>query len=137
MTTRRDRMLQEMGITQWTLRRPSALRGEVALSLPEMLRVLAITNQPFSFREPVLLDIMAALQLSESQFYCIAPEQVLMLPQSVDCACWCLGTEVELPGAEIKLYSPPLSELLQDARAKRTFWQQICHHEHYFFIDPD
>ncbi|STI78088.1 DNA polymerase III subunit psi [Escherichia coli] len=31
MTSRRDWQLQQLGITQWSLRRPGALQGEIAL----------------------------------------------------------------------------------------------------------
>lgn len=34
MTSRRDWQLQQLGITQWALRRPTALRGEIAISIP-------------------------------------------------------------------------------------------------------
>ncbi|SUG98018.1 DNA polymerase III subunit psi [Salmonella enterica subsp. enterica] len=34
MTSRRDWQLQQLGITQWALRRPGALQGEIAISLP-------------------------------------------------------------------------------------------------------
>ncbi len=30
MTSRRDWQLQQLGITQWSLRRPGALQGEIA-----------------------------------------------------------------------------------------------------------
>lgn len=33
MTSRRDWQLQQLGITQWSLRRPRALQGEIAISL--------------------------------------------------------------------------------------------------------
>lgn len=32
MTSRRDWQLQQLGITQWSLRRPGALQGEIAIS---------------------------------------------------------------------------------------------------------
>ena len=34
MTSRRDWQLQQLGITQWSLRRPGALQGEIAIALP-------------------------------------------------------------------------------------------------------
>ncbi|MBE8378368.1 DNA polymerase III subunit psi, partial [Leptospira borgpetersenii serovar Hardjo-bovis] len=34
MTSRRDWRLQQLGITQWVLRRPAALLGEIAIVLP-------------------------------------------------------------------------------------------------------
>jgi DNA polymerase-3 subunit psi len=34
MTSRREWQLQQLGITRWSLRRPGALQGEIAISLP-------------------------------------------------------------------------------------------------------
>ncbi len=39
MTSRRDWQLQQLGITQWALRRPTALRGEIAISIPAHVRL--------------------------------------------------------------------------------------------------
>ena len=33
MASRRDLLLQQLGITQWVLRRPTALHGEIAVSV--------------------------------------------------------------------------------------------------------
>ncbi len=35
MTSRRDWQLQQLGITQWSLRRPGALQGEIAIAIPD------------------------------------------------------------------------------------------------------
>ncbi|MGJ7381673.1 DNA polymerase III subunit psi, partial [Morganella morganii] len=36
--TRRDRMLAQMGITQWTLRQPQRLKGELSVQIPASAR---------------------------------------------------------------------------------------------------
>lgn len=38
MTSRRDWQLQQLGITQWSLRRPGALQGEIAIAIPAHAR---------------------------------------------------------------------------------------------------
>ncbi|VTO18296.1 DNA polymerase III psi subunit [Klebsiella variicola] len=44
MTSRRDWQLQQLGITQWSLRRPGALQGEIAISLPEHIRLVMVAE---------------------------------------------------------------------------------------------
>lgn len=44
MASKRDWLLQQLGITQWTLRRPSVLQGEVAVSLPPETRLLVVAQ---------------------------------------------------------------------------------------------
>ena len=46
MTSRRDWQLQQLGITQWSLRRPGALQGEIAISLPEHIRLVMVAETP-------------------------------------------------------------------------------------------
>ncbi|STT01204.1 DNA polymerase III psi subunit [Klebsiella pneumoniae] len=46
MTSRRDWQLQQLGITQWSLRRPGALQGEIAISLPEHIRLVMVGGNP-------------------------------------------------------------------------------------------
>ncbi len=44
MTSRRDWQLQQLGITQWALRRPGALQGEIAISLPAHVRLIVVAG---------------------------------------------------------------------------------------------
>ena len=61
MTSRRDWQLQQLGITQWSLRRPGALQGEIAISLPEHIRLVMVAETPPSLTEPLIGDILRAL----------------------------------------------------------------------------
>lgn len=74
MTSRRDWQLQQLGITQWSLRRPGALQGEIAISLPEHIRLVMVAETPPSLTEPLIGDILRALA--------VTPDQVLQLTWS-------------------------------------------------------
>ncbi|MCX2622778.1 DNA polymerase III subunit psi, partial [Klebsiella pneumoniae] len=67
MTSRRDWQLQQLGITQWSLRRPGALQGEIAISLPEHIRLVMVAETPPSLTEPLIGDILRALVWSSSK----------------------------------------------------------------------
>ncbi len=77
MTSRRDWQLQQLGITQWSLRRPGALQGEIAISLPEHIRLVMVAETPPSLTEPLIGDILRALA--------VTPDQVLQLLQRLSC----------------------------------------------------
>lgn len=64
MTSRRDWQLQQLGITQWSLRRPGALQGEIAISLPEHIRLVMVAETPPSLTEPLIGDILRALTVT-------------------------------------------------------------------------
>ena len=46
MTSRRDWQLQQLGITQWSLRRPGALQGEIAIAIPAHVRLVMVAADP-------------------------------------------------------------------------------------------
>ncbi|STT13137.1 ribosomal-protein-S18p-alanine acetyltransferase [Klebsiella pneumoniae] len=90
MTSRRDWQLQQLGITQWSLRRPGALQGEIAISLPEHIRLVMVAETPPSLTEPLIGDILRALAVTPDQVLQLTPERVAMLPQdsAATAGCW-------------------------------------------------
>ncbi len=134
MTSRRDWQLQQLGITQWSLRRPGALQGEIAISLPEHIRLVMVAETPPSLTEPLIGDILRALAVTPDQVLQLTPERVAMLPQDSRCNSWRLGTEASLPLAAPRCPAPAFDELPVPATpARRALWQQICAHEHDFY----
>lgn len=125
MSQRRDQLLQQLGITQWQLRRPDALKGLVGSPLPSSIRFVLLADPLPSLSTPLLQDVLRTLQLTEQQVLCCTPTSLAGLPQAA--LYWSLGDwAVKTPSR--MLLSPPLSELLSSAQAKRQLWQQICHY---------
>ncbi len=137
MSTRRDWLLQQMGITQYVLRRPRALQGEVALSLPAHTRLVIIAETPPSPEEPLVSDVLRALAIAPQDTVGLTPDQLAMLPNDYRCASWRLGTDMPLTLAGAKLATPALDELYHNASAKRALWQQICDYESDFFTHTE
>ena len=137
MTSRRDWQLQQLGITQWSLRRPGALQGEIAISLPDHIRLVMVAETPPSLTEPLIGDILRALAVTPDQVLQLTPERVAMLPQDSRCNSWRLGTDepLSLEGAQVA--SPALTELRANPTARAALWQQICTYEHDFFPRND
>ncbi|KAA9002709.1 DNA polymerase III subunit psi [Affinibrenneria salicis] len=134
-SSRRDWLLQQLGITQWTLRRPAVLQGEVAISLPDQVRLVIIANAPPADDDPLLGDVLRSLALTPRQVYSLTPQQAVMLPENTRCHCWLMGVDdpIRLNGG--RLTSPALAELYNNAGARRALWQQICEHENDFYPD--
>lgn len=114
MTSRRDWQLQQLGITQWSLRRPGALQGEIAISLPEHIRLVMVAETPPSLTEPLIGDILRALAVTPDQVLQLTPDRVAMLPQDSRCNSWRLGTEASLPLAGASVHP-----LLMNSRPAR------------------
>ncbi|MEC5319434.1 DNA polymerase III subunit psi [Brenneria populi subsp. brevivirga] len=135
MTSRRDWLLQQLGITQWTLKRPAVLQGEIAVSLPAQVRLVIVSREPLAGDEPLLADVLRSLALTPDQTYSLTPQQVDMLPAAARCHSWRLGIDKPLALKGVQLTSPVLTELNHSADAKRALWRQICEHERD--INPD
>ena len=133
MTSRREWQLQQLGITRWSLRRPGALQGEIAISLPGHIRLVMVAENPPSLTEPLISDILRALALSPDQVLQLTPDRVAMLPQDSRCNSWRLGTDAPLLLAGAQLSTPAFDELQTSAPARMALWQQICAHEHDFY----
>lgn len=134
MASRRDILLQQMGITQWVLSRPAALQGEVAVSVPEQVRLLIVSAQPVAADDAVVDDVLRALTLERGAALFLTPDQYAMLPPEAEHDAWLLGEDIT-PGAGRVLQTPALPALYDNPGAKRALWRQICHDEHHFFAD--
>ncbi|MGK2946333.1 MAG: DNA polymerase III subunit psi [Candidatus Malihini olakiniferum] len=130
MAPRRDWLLQQMGIMQWTLRRPAVLKGEIAVTLPAQTRLVIIAASFPTSYNPLISDVLHSLSLRPEQVYPLTPEQITMLPASAHCHIWCLGVDIRRPPAwtGVQLSSPTLDELYANPSAKRALWQKISEH---------
>ncbi|QMI06527.1 DNA polymerase III subunit psi [Citrobacter sp. RHB25-C09] len=133
MTTRRDWQLQQLGITQWSLRRPSALQGEIAISIPAHVRLVMVGDALPQLSEPLVRDVLRALTLSPEQVLQVTPERAAMLPQGNRCNSWRLGTETPLLLEGVQVSTSAFNELRDNPTARAALWQQICTYEHDFF----
>lgn len=132
MTSRRDWQLQQLGITQWTLRRPAALQGEIAISLPAHIRLVMVSPTLPTLSDPLVSDVLRAITVTEDQVLQLMPDRVAMLPPESQCNSWWLGVEVQpLAGAQVA--TPTVDELRANPAARAALWQQICEHEDDFF----
>ncbi|HHA2329589.1 TPA: DNA polymerase III subunit psi [Enterobacter ludwigii] len=133
MTSRRDWQLQQLGITQWVLRRPTALQGEIAISIPAHVRLVMVAEELPALNEPLIGDVLRSLELTTEQVLQLTPDRVTMLPSDSRCNSWRMGDidEVSLEGSQI--CSPALDELKANPKARSALWQQICEYEHDFF----
>lgn len=131
MTTRRDWLLRQLGITQWRLWRPTVLRGEVVVKLPDCIRLLLVTDLMTPEFHPLVADVARSLMLTPERIARLTPDQVMMLPEGVCYHCWWLGLAAMRDFGGISLYTPPLAVLQEEAGAKRKLWRQINKNEHY------
>ncbi|MGP4123114.1 MAG: DNA polymerase III subunit psi [Sodalis sp. (in: enterobacteria)] len=129
--TRRNWLLQKLGIMQWTLRRPEMLQKEVSVTLPGHIRLLLVAEVLPPLDHPLVVDVARSMTLTPAQLYGLTPLQVMMLPDSVRCHCWWLGLKALRDFQGISFHTPPLAALSGDARAKRNLWRWISNDEYH------
>lgn len=133
MTSRRDWLLGQLGITQWELRRPAALQGEIAVSLPVNVKLVMVAQNPPELSDSLVSDVLRSLALSPQQVMQLTPERAAMLPEQTRCNSWRLGVDEPLGLPGVQLTTPALNELYHNGAARKALWRQICEHEHDFF----
>ena len=133
MTSRRDWQLQQLGITQWVLRRPTALQGEIAISLPAHVRLVMVAESLPALTTPLIRDLLLALGVTPDPVLPLTPGRVEMLPPDSQCLSIWLGVEPLTSLAGTALHTLTLDALRQDPAARAALWQQICEHEHDLF----
>ncbi|KDE36953.1 UNVERIFIED_ORG: DNA polymerase-3 subunit psi [Kosakonia oryzae] len=133
MTSRRDWQLQQLGITQWSLRRPAVLQGEIAISLPAHIRLVMVASEPPMLADPLVSDVLRALTITADQVLQLTPDRVAMLPPGSQCNSWWLGVDEPQSLAGAQVATPCVDELRTNPAARAALWQQICEHEHDFF----
>ncbi|MCT4701891.1 DNA polymerase III subunit psi [Enterobacteriaceae bacterium H20N1] len=137
MSLRRDWLLGQLGITQWDLRRPLVLQGEIAVSLLANTRLVMVAEDLPALSDPLVSDVLRSLALTPQQVMQLTPDRAAMLPADTRCNSWRLGVDepLSLPGAQ--LTTPALNELYHNGAARQALWQQICEHEHDLFPEAE
>ncbi len=125
-----------MGITQYQLRRPRVLQGEIAVTLLPGTRLVLVAEHAPELQEPLVRDVLRALAIQPAQVMTLTPEQLPMLPEQVDCVGWLLGVQSEHPFNGIRFDTAVFNELISSGAAKRALWQQMCNHDSHLFTHP-
>lgn len=131
----RSPLLRHLPIVRYRLRKAYLLRGEGALPTDSSLRLMIVCEQPQLLAHPFIQDILHGLRLTLDQVNVINCDRLQRMMTEPTYAGWLIGVDVDTVFNGICLRTPPLYELIDDAAARRHFWQQVCHHDDYFFSD--
>lgn len=129
--SRRDVLLQQMGISQWQLVRPEALKGAMNITVAEPIRLIIISQQNL-LQQPVVQDVLRSLTLNSEQVLNITFEQLTYLQVNHKVSYWLLSQNASENDRTLSLPQPlnvwqsdDLEEFKQHPQAKRQFWQTI------------
>ena len=129
--SRRDVLLQQMGISQWQLVRPEALKGAMNITVAEPIRLIIISQQNL-LQQPVVQDVLRSLTLDSEQVLNITFEQLTYLQVNHEVSYWLLSQNTSENDRTLSLPQPlnvwqsgDLEEFKQNPQEKCRFWQTI------------
>lgn len=131
--SRRDLLLQEMGIQQWQLRRPEALKGAVKISVADNIKLIIVAEQALSAQEPFIQDVLRSTETQITDCLLIDFSQADHLQTTTPVHYWLLSQNQQKIDRTLSKFtqvaslwqSPDLDLLKQNAKEKRHLWQQI------------
>ncbi|UDG80563.1 DNA polymerase III subunit psi [Candidatus Hartigia pinicola] len=124
--TRRDRLLNQLGITQWIVRNPYLLNIKKHLIIPEFTKLIIISDENINSNDSLLNDILFLMKIHQSEVFYINSKKLAMIPVPIKIMCWVLSNNSQIKKSENFFISPILSELYVKKSAKISLWKQIC-----------
>ncbi|VFP86863.1 DNA polymerase III subunit psi [Candidatus Erwinia haradaeae] len=129
---RREQLLQQIGITQYALKRLHVLQGDVLINLPIETRLVIVADKPPALTDPIVENVLRTLNLRSIEVQVATTHQLSLLPQDNHHHRWLLGVQPSKVFTGIQITSPILSELHYNPSAKRALWKQIYQYQ----LDP-
>lgn len=131
MTTRRDLLLQQMGIEQWELVHPEIMHGAAMISISPETKLLMVCDEQQS-QSLLAKDICRAFAYKSNQIQWINSEQLSRLTVEHTLT-YCLFAENEervqlikkCLHAEYIIEAESWQQLASNSNQKRALWQKI------------
>ncbi|MDH2997954.1 DNA polymerase III subunit psi [Pasteurellaceae bacterium LFhippo2] len=132
---RRDLLLNEMNIPQWTLKKPQVLKGDAQIHLAKNVKLIVICEQDQQ-QSMLFQDVLRTLQLKKDEYQWVNVEQAMRLQFEQDPILW-IVQETDAMKRLVKRYPKQTAwnysswQDLQLSQHKRQLWQQIqpfCQH---------
>ncbi|WP_392560153.1 DNA polymerase III subunit psi [Orbus mooreae] len=132
-----DWYLNQLGITQYILRKPTAMKGEASINIAENIRLIIVTRAAPS--DKIFTDILKAIHLTTDDCLILSPNQLIMPIEQLDRVIWFIDQSLPDSWSEsselnnkaiIKTVS--LTQLALSATLKRQLWNMLCQYENYF-----
>ncbi len=126
---RRDLLLQEMGITQWVLIKPSVLKGDAQIYLSEEIKLIVVCNADHQ-QSRLFQDILLSLQLSNQNYQWFDLEASSRLSFEHQPLVWIIQNNEQADRlnkkfANCSILNTASWQNLCNSTHKRQFWQQI------------
>lgn len=132
---KQDWYLNKLGITQYVLRNPNALKG-ISADIAQNIRLIVVAkHQP---TEKIFQDILNAIHVSNEDCLHLTPAQLIMPIEQIKHVIWFINTPLPdcwLSSDQLKnkaiIKTTSLIQLSESPNQKRQLWQTLCQYENY------
>lgn len=132
-----DWYLDQLGITQYVLRKPAAMKGEASINIADHIRLIVVAQSVPN--DKIFYDILKAINISIENCLILPPAQLLMPIEKLDRAIWFIDETLPTSWSTSPVISDKviittvgLAQLALSANLKRQLWNTICQYEDYF-----
>lgn len=130
--TRRDYLLQAMGINQWKLVKPESFKGVISNSQSNKIKLVILAEEELNSQDQFLIDLLRALDLQLENCLYSTFDFALNLNLTNPAKFLILGADsIKLDEFSLKLSAESiwqtleLTHLKKSPLAKRELWRQI------------
>lgn len=127
--SRRDLLLNEMGISQWVLTKPQVLKGNAQIRLSEKVKLIVVCEEDHQTSR-LFSDILLALGLQKTEYQWLNAEQSQRLVFDHSPVIWLIQNEKQAVKiaknfANLTAWKNICWQDLADSVYKRQLWQQM------------
>lgn len=126
---RRDLLLNEMNLSQWVLKKPQVLKGDVQILLDPHVKLVVVCEEDQQ-HSGLFQDILRSLQLKSTEYQWVNAEQAMRLHFEQSPILWIIQAQESMERLNKRyvkqtiLQCPSWQELYQPQQ-KKALWQQI------------
>ncbi|OCG18255.1 MULTISPECIES: DNA polymerase III subunit psi [unclassified Gilliamella] len=129
--TQQDWYLKQCNITQYVLRRPAVLKGEVSTHISDEIRLIVVAEQKPT--QKIYFDILNAIRLTEEQVLVLTPSQLIIPASEIKTVVWFIDIKPDEHWEHsLTIQTISLDLLANASQQKRQLWQQLCQYENDF-----
>ncbi|WP_392562063.1 DNA polymerase III subunit psi [Orbus sturtevantii] len=132
-----DWYLNQLGVTQYILRKPTVMKGEASINIADNIRLIVISQSSPS--DKIFDDILKAICVKKEDCLILSPAQLFMPLEQLNHVIWFINEN--LPDSwcssssldeKAIIETTSLSQLASSPNLKRQLWRTLCQYENYF-----
>jgi len=132
-----DWYLNQLGVTQYILRKHTVMKGEVSINIANNIRLIIVSQSAPD--DKIFYDILKSINVKKEDCLILSPAQLFMPLDQLNHVIWFINENIPdswksalLLNDKAIIETTTLSKLAQSPNLKRQLWRTLCQYENYF-----